>query len=71
MPTGRDEILGFRQIAEDFVALRPWLAAKGVQAGDRVAIMLEPSRAFYAAVFGAMKAAPSPCRCSRCSAPTA
>ena len=24
--------------------------------GDRVAIMLEPSRAFYAAVFGAMKA---------------
>ena len=26
-----------------------------MQAGDRVAIMLEPSRAFYTAVFGTMK----------------
>ena len=32
-----------------------WLASKGVAPGDRVAIMLEPSLAFYAALFGAMK----------------
>ena len=29
--------------------------AEGVRPGDRVAVMLEPSRAFYAAVFGTMK----------------
>ncbi len=33
-----------------------WLLARGVQAGDRIAIMLEPSLPFYAALFGAMKA---------------
>jgi acetyl-CoA synthetase len=31
------------------------LEARGVQAGDRVAVMLEPSPAFYAAIFGAIK----------------
>src|SRR5205809_6874307 len=53
---GSDEILSYRQIAEDSSRLAHWLAAKGVVAGDRVAIKLEPSRAFYAAVFGAIKA---------------
>ena len=33
-----------------------WLQAQGVRPGDRVAIMLEPSLAFYAALFGAVKA---------------
>jgi acetyl-CoA synthetase len=32
-----------------------WLAARGIGAGDRVAIMLEPSLAFYMTLFGAIK----------------
>jgi acetyl-CoA synthetase len=53
---GGDEILSYRQIAEDSARFAHWLVGQGVRPGDRVAIMLEPSRAFYAAVFGAMKA---------------
>ena len=41
------------QKAREMPAFAP---PKGVEPGDRVAIKLEPSRAFYAAVFGAMKA---------------
>ncbi|HYX04197.1 MAG TPA: AMP-binding protein [Reyranella sp.] len=52
---GRDEVLGFREVARDSNRFAHWLAAEGVQPGDRVAIMLEPSRAFYAALFGTMK----------------
>src|SRR5215475_12772951 len=52
---GRDEVLGFREVARDSARFAHWLAAQGVQPGDRVAIMLEPSRAFYAALFGTMK----------------
>ncbi|HLG47406.1 MAG TPA: acyl-CoA synthetase [Reyranella sp.] len=53
---GGEEILSYRRISEDSARFAHWLAAKGVAPGDRVAIKLEPSRAFYAAVFGAMKA---------------
>jgi acetyl-CoA synthetase len=52
---GRDEILRFRELSEDSARFAHYLAAEGVQAGDRVAIMLEPGRAFYTAVFGTMK----------------
>jgi acetyl-CoA synthetase len=52
---GGDEILSYRRIAEDSARFAHWLAGQGVKRGDRVAIMLEPSRAFYMAVFGAMK----------------
>jgi acetyl-CoA synthetase len=52
---GGDEALSFQDIARDSSRFAHYLAAEGVQAGDRVAIMLEPSRAFYAAVFGTMK----------------
>lgn len=52
---GGDEPISFRQIAEDSARFAHHLAARGVQPGDRVAVMLEPSRLFYAAVFGAMK----------------
>ncbi len=52
---GRDEILGFRDIAEDSARFAHYLASQGVVPGDRVAVMLEPSRAFYMAMFGAMK----------------
>ncbi|MDA7418602.1 AMP-binding protein [Xenophilus arseniciresistens] len=52
---GDDEVLGFGQISEASARLAHWLVAQGVQPGDRVAVMLEPSLAFYAAIFGAMK----------------
>src|SRR5437868_11895808 len=49
---GCDEILSYRQLSEDSARFAHWLVVQGVAPGDRVAIMLEPSRAFYAAVFG-------------------
>jgi acetyl-CoA synthetase len=52
---GRDEVLTFRQIAEWSSRFAHWLASRGVGLGDRVAVMLEPSLLFYAALFGAMK----------------
>ncbi|MDP2331464.1 MAG: acyl-CoA synthetase [Reyranella sp.] len=52
---GDDETLSFRQIAEDSSRFAHYLAGQGVTAGDRVAVMLEPSRAFYMAIFGTMK----------------
>lgn len=52
---GGDESYGFRQISEESARFAHYLAAQGIQAGDRVAIMLEPSLAFYVAMFGAMK----------------
>jgi acetyl-CoA synthetase len=53
---GHDERLTFRDISELSAQFAHWLAARGIGKGDRVAIMLEPSLAFYAALFGAMKA---------------
>ena len=51
-----------RREEHDFGALAEWssrfanvLEAEGVGRGDRVAIMLEPSLAFYGAVFGTIK----------------
>ena len=52
---GRDETLTFRDLSEWSARVAHWLAGRGVAAGDRVAIMLEPSLAFYAAFFGAIK----------------
>jgi acetyl-CoA synthetase len=52
---GHDEIIGFRDLAEWSSRFAHWLASRGVERGDRVAIMLEPSLAFYAALFGAIK----------------
>lgn len=52
---GDDEALRFGRIADASSRLAHWLVAQGVQPGDRVAVMLEPSLAFYATVFGAMK----------------
>ncbi|MBA2399385.1 MAG: acyl-CoA synthetase [Bradyrhizobium sp.] len=53
---GPDEVLSFREIAEASSRFAHYLQSEGVKAGDRIAIMLEPSRAFYVAVFGTMKA---------------
>ena len=53
---GGEDVLSYRQISEDSARFAHWLGTKGIEPGDRIAIKLEPSRAFYAAVFGAMKA---------------
>ena len=53
--TGEDESISFRQIAEASSRFAHFLVEEGVKAGDRVAVMLEPSLAFYVAIFGAMK----------------
>jgi len=54
-PDQPDELLSFQQIAADSSRFAHLLAARGVQRGDRVAVMLEPGRMFYAAMFGAIK----------------
>ncbi|MBB3178272.1 acyl-CoA synthetase [Variovorax sp. Sphag1AA] len=52
---GEDETLTFRQISEGSSRFAHFLAEQGIQPGDRVAVMLEPSLAFYVAIFGAIK----------------
>jgi acetyl-CoA synthetase len=52
---GRDETIGFRELSEWSSRFAHWLAARGIVPGDRVAIMLEPSLAFYVALFGSLK----------------
>jgi acetyl-CoA synthetase len=52
---GRDEALSFADISRLAARFAHYLAARGIGAGDRVAIMLEPSLAFYVGLFGAMK----------------
>lgn len=54
--SGRDETITFKAIAQASSRFAHYLAAHDVKAGDAVAIMLEPSLAFYAGLFGAMKA---------------
>jgi acetyl-CoA synthetase len=52
---GRDEILSFDTIAAGAAQFAHWLDAEGVQAGERIAFMLEPSLPFYVCLFGAMQ----------------
>jgi len=52
---GADETITFGDLKTWSNRFANWLVAKGVGEGDRVAIMLEPSLPFYAALFGAMK----------------
>jgi acetyl-CoA synthetase len=52
---GPDEIITFAELAAWSSRFAHWLEAEGVLPGDRVAIMLEPSLAFYAALFGTVK----------------
>ena len=52
---GRDEALTFAELSAWSSRFAHWLAARGVAPGDRVAIMLDPSLAFYAGLFGAIK----------------
>jgi acetyl-CoA synthetase len=52
---GADEVLGFQQLSDASSRFAHYLVSRGIKQGDRVAVMLEPSLAFYAAMFGAMK----------------
>lgn len=50
-----DEVLRFAELAAWSARFAHWLADQGVAPGDRVAFMLEPSRAYYVGLFGAIK----------------
>ncbi|MEK9846122.1 AMP-binding protein, partial [Thalassospira sp.] len=52
---GRDEVITFVELAKLSSQFAHYLAGRGVGKGDRVAVMLEPSLAFYGALFGAIK----------------
>jgi acetyl-CoA synthetase len=51
---GTDEILSFDELAAGSARFAHWLVANGIQPGDRIAFMLEPSLPFYLSLFGAM-----------------
>jgi acetyl-CoA synthetase len=51
---GSDEILSFDQIAAGSAQFAHWLVEKGIQPGERIAFMLEPSLPFYLSLFGAI-----------------
>lgn len=53
---GGEEQLTFRRLSTMSSRFANLLIAKGIRPGDRVAVMLEPSTAFYVAIFGAIKA---------------
>ena len=53
---GGTEEIGFHALSAWSSRFANWLIGKGIAPGDRVAIMLEPSLPFYAALFGTMKA---------------
>src|ERR1700678_3089608 len=52
---GGEEPISFKQLSSLSNKFANFLVAQGIEPGDRVAIMLEPSLAFYAAIFGAIK----------------
>ncbi len=53
---GRDEHITYARLKALSSQMAHALTARGVGPGDRVAIMLEPTPAFYAGLFGAIKA---------------
>jgi acetyl-CoA synthetase len=52
---GRSEHYSFSELSDLTARFANWLARRGVAKGDRVAVIVEPSRAFYVGMFGAMK----------------
>jgi acetyl-CoA synthetase len=52
---GRSERYSFAELSDQTAQFANWLARLGITEGDRVAVVLDPSRAFYVAMFGAMK----------------
>ncbi|MBL4811150.1 MAG: AMP-binding protein [Rhodobacteraceae bacterium] len=53
---GRDEVITFEEISRRSSQIAHYLTSEGINKGDRVAIMLEPSLAFYCTMFGVIKA---------------
>jgi acetyl-CoA synthetase len=51
---GTDTLLSFDELAAGSARFAHWLVANGIQPGDRIAFMLEPSLPFYLSLFGAM-----------------
>lgn len=52
---GHNEIISFEQLSRLSSNFAHYLIDTGVKAGDRVALMLEPSLPFYVALFGILK----------------
>lgn len=52
---GGDEMLDFDLLSAGSSQFAHWLEANGVQPGDRIAFMLDPSLPFYVCLFGAMQ----------------
>lgn len=53
---GRDEVMSFEELSRRSSQIAHYLAGRGVAKGDRIAVMIEPSLAFYCALFGVIKA---------------
>lgn len=53
---GTDEVVTFEEISRRSSQIAHFLTARGVVKGDRVAVMIDPSLAFYCALFGVIKA---------------
>ena len=51
-----DELISYEQLAKQSSQMANFLSERGIKKGDRVAVMLEPSLAFYTCLFGIMKA---------------
>jgi len=53
--SGNTEMIEYEQLSHDSSRFAHYLESKGIGVGERVAIMLEPSLAFYVAMFGVIK----------------
>ncbi len=53
---GSDEVVTFAEISRRSSQIAHFLRARGLGKGDRVAVMIDPSLAFYCALFGVIKA---------------
>ena len=51
---GTDTALSFDELAAGSARFAHWLERNGIQRGDRIAFLLEPSLPFYLSLFGAM-----------------
>lgn len=52
--SGADEDISFDTLSKGAACFAHWLVQNGIQPGDRVAFMLEPSLPFYVSLFGTM-----------------
>ncbi|WP_269584490.1 acyl-CoA synthetase [Roseibium sp. Sym1] len=53
---GHDELITFDELSRRSSQVAHYLKGRGLEKGDRVAVMIEPSLAFYCAIFGVIKA---------------